>query len=149
MSLQQILIYIISFIVGLFISEILSDFLVIKLNKNSKVLFKFRFNFEALNPFIKHDKALLMYFIEVILIGVFTYYLQMVFTLIVQAHFSYYLPICSLVITCLYILGIKKLSIPMNSKRWIIFLVLLILTAGLFFIIYWIRNPTMFQDMSN
>jgi len=149
MAFQEILIYVLSFIVGLFISEVLADLILIEIGTPKGKRFKLAFNFGGLNPFINHDKAIFAYILEVVFIGIFTYYLQKVFSLLIITTFFYYIPIFSLVVTCIYILSIRKLQIIMNAKRWLIFTFLVILTAGLFFVFYWIRHPDMFETLKS
>jgi len=142
-------VFVLSFIVGCFVSEVITDLLVIKIGTTKGERFKLRINPKALNPFIDNDKALTMYFFEVIIAGLIVYYLQEVFEIIVSYYFYYYIPIVFLAITCLYVLGIKKLKIKMTANKWIIFGILVLLTIGLFFIFYWIGHPQMFQNVKN
>jgi len=127
----------IALLISIAISEIISDFILIQNEtKNGRKQYKIRFNFEALNPFISHDRAMFMYFIQLILIVLISTVIESIFQELLINNFIYWLPILFLTITALYMVIIKKLKIKMTPKRWITFTFLVIITFGLFAIIH-------------
>lgn len=146
MGLETWAIKVLSFLIGLMFSEIIADFLLVKYEKkNGKPSFKLRFNFEALNPFIAHDKAISAYIIQIISVGILTIFIENIFIDLISNAWYFWIPMLSLTSLSLYILAIKKLKVGMNKKRWIIFSFLSIITIGLFLLIYWLRHPNTFD----
>ena len=146
MVLQTWIIRVLSLLIGLMFSEIIADFLLIKHEKRKgKPSFKLRFNFDALNPFIAHDKAISAYIIQLISVGILTIFIEGIFISLISTIWYFWIPMISLTSLSLYILAIKKLKVGMNRKRWVIFSFLSLITVGLFFVIYWIRHPDLFK----
>ena len=131
-ELTVIIIKAISFLIGTFISEVLTDFLVIKY-KNKK--FKLRINFKALNPFISHDKAINWYIVEILLIGLFSAITEPKIYTLIEHNIIYSVPIATMSWAMLYILAIKRLNIKIKSNRWLNLGIMIAFTIASYYVI--------------
>ena len=148
MAIETFIIGALAFLIAIFFSEIISDFLLIEYtSKGKSKRFKFRFNFGALNPFINHDKVIWTYIIQAIAVGIFSIIINNMFIVLITATYFYWLPIFTLTVMCLYILAIKKQKIKMDKHKWVTFSVLLLTTIVLFFLVYWI--PRIWVSIQN
>jgi hypothetical protein len=89
--------------------------------------FKFRFHTGQLNPFISHNKAILLKIVEILLTVHLSGYVENFFVSVLSSNTQYRYPIFVGTVLSAYIVIMRDLNIKMNKERGIIFLTLLAL----------------------
>jgi len=123
-----------AFLIVLLIEEILSDILLLNY-KDGKIKFKWGAK-GNLNPFIKHDKALGYWFIQIILAAVFSNYLFDYFQNILAIQPKYNISVFFGTISAMFVLGVRQLNIKLSERRRIYFIISILISIVSWYVVY-------------
>lgn len=104
-----------AFLITLLVTELLSNIL---LEQSSNGRFKFKLSGKKFNPFIKNEKALLIWVLQIVISGLASIPLGRYFESFVTINAFYYVPLACLSVISLIILGVQSLNIKMNRNIW-------------------------------
>ena len=144
MTSEEIILWAISLIQGLLISDLLTDLILIKY-PNGK--FKFRFGGRTLNPFISHNLALILHIVQFPLTLLIAWLMQSYLDSFTLKNLTYWITIACFSTASAIWIAIKRLQL--NKKKVKSFWIAMVILYFIGVVIILKHNPQIIEAIGN